>query len=181
MHKTRTIKTKSYPKSPTIVLVFLMVLLLGVAVWWFIFRNTDPAKSYQPQYPESVKTELKQGDNKSATAADDYKNSDNTSTPSSETSNQVPLAKTGNIEIKNLNQKDGFVNVLATVSNFETNKCVYIFNATDSRPVVREISGNCSGVSIPQVEFEMIGTYTLTATAYSGSEKITATKDIDVK
>ena len=180
MYRSNTIKTSS--KKPLLITIILIVILLiGSVIWYFFIRRTDPTKSYRPQYPSSVKTETKQSSNTNATAADDYKNSDTSSTPSLETSNQVPTAKTGTIDITNLNQKDGFVNALAVVSNFETSKCVYSFTTPDARPVVREVAGSCTGVSIPQVEFEMIGTYTLTATAYSGSEKITTTKGIDIK
>ena len=180
MYRSRTVKTSS-KKLILSAIILITLLLIGTAIWYFFLKQTDPTKSYQPEYPSSVKTEPKQSNDTNASTTDDYKTNDENSTPSLETSNQVPIAKVGSIEVTNLNQNDGFVNVLATVSNFETSKCVYSFTAPDARPVVREVIGNCTGVSIPEVEFEIIGNYTLTATAYSGSEKLTAAKDIDIK
>ena len=181
MYRSRTVNptSKKHHKTPYIILAIVLLVITAFAVWWFMFREVDPTKNYKPKYDTPTTNQITQTDAKNAQDADDYKNS--TETPSTQTSDQVPVSQAGSIVITDLDQADGYVNALATVTNFTPTKCVYSFTSPDARPVVRELTGNCTGISIPQVEFEFIGTYTLTVTAYSGTDKVTATKDISIQ
>lgn len=162
-------------KKFLIAAVIAGVLLIAAIAYFIISRNNDPTRTYTPQYPESVKTSESDGNIKS----DDKTRPDNPVSPQS--SQEVPASNSGSLSITNLNQQDGFVNALASVNNFTTNKCVYLFTSEGAKPVVREQSGVCSGVSIPQVEFDKIGGYTLTVTAYGNSSKLEATQEISIR
>ena len=106
---------------------------------------------------------------------------DGATTPSNKTNEEIPASSTGALTIATLEQSDGYVNARAEVSNFTPQQCVYSFKIEGGKPVIREQTGSCVSISIPEVEFDRIGVYTLTVTAYAGDEKVTATKEIDVQ
>ena len=169
---------KTYPSKKKLLLVSVIVaaiLLVGALLYYFlIFRpNYDPTTSYQPEYPESVSNNPQQPSD----------NTDKQPTPNEtgQPSEEVPVANSGSVTVTNLNQKDGYVNALATVTNFVVSQCVYSFSSEGSRPVVREQTGGCGGISVPQDEFDKIGDYTLTVSVYGSGEKLTATKEIYVQ
>lgn len=156
-------------------LIAIALLVLGFVIYYFFFAPKDPTTSYAPQYPDS--TSAKNSETRETAP-------ETTKTPESQAgqiAENIPVASSGSIEIVDLNQRDGFVNALAQVSGFTSTKCVYLFESEGARPIVREIVGACSGVSIPQVEFEKIGTYTLTVTAYNDSQKVTTSKELSVR
>ncbi len=158
-----------------LVVVVGLVLLALFGVWYFFYYPQDPTRSYKPQYPQASSSD----ERPASTTQQPTKES---GTPlDTRVSEDVPVASQGLIDIADLNQKDGFVNARAQVSGFSVVKCVYQFESTGARPVIREQSGGCSGVSIPQVEFEKIGTYTLTVTTYGDTDKLSASKDILVR
>lgn len=147
-------------------------LLLVGGVYYYFIRKTLPTDTYSPRYPISSQTPTTNQEQKGDTAAEQ---------PSSTTTEQVPAATTGSIRITDLVQEKGFVNIGIEVSNFTVSKCVLSFTSDGAKPIVREQSGGCHNTSIPQVEFEKIGDYTLTVTAYSASDKIQATQEINVQ
>lgn len=165
-----------------VILVFFViaVFVLMACVWFFFFRSNDPAVNYRPKYstPSSNGSTSTSG----AGTADKRNSPGSNQSTMSVTSEQVPTSNTGIITIIDLEQTNGFVNANASVSNFETTQCVYSFTADGARPVIRQVDNSCTGVSIPQGEFEIIGKYTLTVTAYHGTtDKIIATKDINIR
>jgi len=166
-------------KNLTIILVIVGVVIIAAVAFWLITSRHDPTSQYHPKY--STPSASSGGSSVSTPQVEnDSKNSDQTA--SDTTSQQVPVAPSGSVAIVDLSQADGYINAKATVSGFTTTQCVYTFTAQDARPVIRQINGDCTGVSIPQGEFELIGTYTLTVTAYNGTtEKVTASKDISVQ
>ncbi len=148
----------------------VVLVLCAVGYYYLVFvPNYDPTDSYTPVYP--VETS-----NQSTAKDKDSIASDNTTT-----AEDVPKSVSGSIVIDDLNQKNGYVNIKATVSNFTPTQCVYSFTINGGKPVIKEQTGTCTGLSISQEEFDRIGTYTVTATAYSSSEKITATQTIEIK
>jgi flagellar basal body-associated protein FliL len=165
------------------VIAGIVVIAAGLVVYFAYFANHPKTTEPSPQYP------VTQSDSNNGTPSKnvDYGkgssgDTTNTGSDTTTTSNQVPVANSGTITITTLNQTSGYVNAQAVVSGFSTTQCVYSFAAPQAKPVVRQINGNCSGISIPESEFEFIGTYTLTVTAYNGtSEKISASKDIAVQ
>jgi hypothetical protein len=97
------------------------------------------------------------------------------------TSNEVPVDPELTITIDGLRQAGGHVNASARVSSDGT--CVFQFDPSDgSRPVVREITagdGACS-VSIPEVEFAFLGSWTLRTTLYHRSGKAEDSADVTI-
>lgn len=169
---------KQYPhkKALFIALASLLLLIAGSVIYFVFFTDRNPTANYFPQYPQSISSD---SDNSADNSDSSIKNPAVSQTD--QTSEDIPISLSGTVEIINLNQKNGYVNVLATIANFSATKCVYIFEGDGARPIAREQTGGCSGISIPEVEFEKIGTYTLNVTVYSDTDKITASKDVDIR
>lgn len=169
-------KQNTRKKALPIKLASILLLVIGCVVYVVFFTNRDPTTNYNPQYPKSISD-----NNKSA--GDNTNDSTKTTPPAlaDKTSEDIPVSRLGAVEITNLNQKDGYVNALATITNFSASKCVYLFESDGARPIAREQIGGCSGISIPEVEFEKIGNYTLNVTVYTDTNKITASKDISIR
>lgn len=163
-------------KHRKVIIFVIAAILLAVSlvvVYKIFFKNEDPTTSFRPEYPQSLQEQ------KDDLPTDSNKTPSQSSTLP-QTTEEIPIAQAGQVTISNLNQKDGFINALAVVDNFSATSCVYFFSSEGARPIVREQSGSCAGVSIPQVEFDKIGDYTLTVTVYDGSQRITTTKMIKV-
>lgn len=117
--------------------------------------------------------------NDSTSKTDAKKDATNTTLPA--TPEAVPPNTEAVINITSLTQESGQVLATASTSSFSVGKCVYMFTADGAKPVTRETTGSCDRVSIPEVEFEKIGQYLLTVTAYDNTSKISTTQTIDVK
>lgn len=156
----------------------VIVILVIITCLAFYFLNNAPKEdkppiTIQPKYPVTQENQT----------TIDNTNSDKPvqGDVSAQTDQQVPTALEGSINVTELSQANGYINAKATIVNFTANKCVYSFVNQDARPVVRETSSGCDGISIPEVEFELIGTYNLTVTAYSETDKISTSKSIEIK
>lgn len=173
-------KPVSSKKRLLLLLVTITIALaIGATLFWRFTVKDDNSKDLKPKYTVSAnESQSSGGSAKTETPA-----KDTDAQTSSVTSEQVPVAPAGAITIVDLDQADGYVNAKATVSNFTPTSCVYTFTSDGAdKPVIRTLDGTCDGISIPEVEFQYIGTYTLAVTAYNGtSEKITASKDIVVQ
>lgn len=100
---------------------------------------------------------------------------------SNQSSDEIPTSQAGSITITSLEQSGGYVHVRVDTMDFAVKQCVYSFKISDGKPVVREQSGGCEPVSIPEGEFDRIGVYTLTVTAYGSNQKISTSQNIDVR
>lgn len=158
-------------------LTVLFVCLTGLTAY---LMNRPPTDYYSPKYDIET-TDKNTSDNTKTASIANQNNDKDKYTETNQISEQVPASQSGSISVSDLSQENGFINVMASTSNFSVEKCVYQFNSEGARPVTRETQGTCSGVSIPQVEFEKIGKYTLTVTAYDAQSKISTAKEIDIK
>lgn len=158
-------------KRTYIILLIMALLVAGGLLAYYFYKNQDPTKYYKPMYDTSTNTDPQQSSEE--TVKENPRQSDLPTT-----SEDVPAATSGSINIVDLNQADGFVNAKAEVGNFATSTCVYQFTSEGARPVTRELQGQCDGISIPQAEFEKIGNYTLVVTAYSNDQKLSSTPQI---
>lgn len=165
------IKNQKKPKSYIYIwAVSIAVIVLILCAYFFLFRKPSPI-IIQPQYAPGTSED-------NATDNPDKQQAN----PMLDTPNEeIPLSATGNVTITNLNQKNGYVNVLAEVSSFTPSQCVYTFTSDGSKPVIREQNGTCVGVSILEDEFDRIGTYRLTVSVYGDNQKLTTSKDIYIK
>lgn len=172
------IKTKS--TSPKRLLKMAIIILTAFVVIGaclvLVFKMIDPLKNNQ------LNTNTTDGGSLDTTNPDQVDIKDEKSNlGSNKTNEDISSSQSGSITIQSFEQKDGSVNVRAETSNFNALKCVYSFTADGGKPVVKEQAGGCSALSIPQNEFDMIGKYTLTVTAYSANEKVTISKEIVVQ
>lgn len=172
-------KYKSTKISKVLWVTIPLTIVAGLFVWYFVFKSSG-ITTPQPKYPI---VEGKADRNTEDTQQTDTNNKEvKSNVPAdTKTSQEVPAATTGAIVITEVEQSNGYVNAKAATSNFSSSQCVYSFVAPDSRPVVKEQPGNCSGISVSQNEFDKIGTYTLTVTAYGESGKLEAKKEIYIR
>lgn len=168
------IRSKSSGISKRLLVGLIAALLIAAAAGLYYYKTAQkPTDTYDPQFPVSGSTKQPQPNVKQGSKENPI------TLP--ETTENTPTSSNGTITIEDLNQRDGFVNVNVTTANYSTARCVYQFTSEGARPVIKEFQGSCQATSIPQVEFEKIGIYTFTATAYNATEKITVTRDIDVR
>lgn len=170
-------KTSTHNSKRILILIGAATLVLIAAIIVFlVFKEDTPPASPDAKYPVTQ-------NNANAPTNPNTDTSTTTDKPIqgnivAQPDDQISIAQEGGIVISELGQSDGYVNAKASVTNFTLAKCVYSFSNPDARPVVRETVKDCSGISIPEVEFEILGTYTLTVTAYGENDKLIATKDI---
>jgi hypothetical protein len=165
----------------------LVILLIGTIL--FALEKTGVTNFYTNSEETNENAGTPYADIKDVEITGDSDQSGDASNPkensstniSDKTSNDFQVNTSGSISITTLDQTNGIVSAQATVSNFSPQQCVYTFTIQDGKPVIRETNNECTRVSIPQGEFDRIGLYKLTVTAYSGSEKLTTSKDIDIK
>ena len=105
----------------------------------------------------------------------------NSTPPEDKTDEEIQPSKEGAVVISGYGQSGGVITASATVTDFQTVKCVYLFESSGAKPVVKETANGCDTVSINEVVFDKVGTYTLTVTAYSANEKIVAAQEVQVK
>lgn len=179
--KINSIKNSRFSNPRIFILIGLVILLVGLTLAFLLTRTHDTKKDSHPKYSTTT-TQSQSSSTKDETKTSKAPDKNTATPPTNVTSEQVSLASKGIITITDLDQSSGYINAKASVSDFNVTQCVYSFTAPDAKPVVRQQDGSCEGVSIPEAEFEIIGTYKLTVTAYNGIiEKISTTKDIDVQ
>jgi hypothetical protein len=165
-------KINTTPSSKKILIAILVLALAVFALWFFIFRDKTPV--YTPKYEPST--------SKSPTSQNEKTTEEKISSPASSlTGDQIPVATQGKVTILDLNQSNGYVNVATSVENFTVVSCVYQFTSEGARPIVKEFKDECKNTSILENEFEKIGQYTFTVIVYGASDKLTATKAIDIR
>jgi hypothetical protein len=170
---TMQTRQKDKQKRPNYIVLSLGILAVLILGAFLLFKQlSSDSNSSDANGQSDIPTDSDQPNTKDSAATP---NSDN------KTSEDIHSSQVGTINIVSFDQSGGYVNVRAEVTGFATEQCVYSFEIADGKPVVREQSGSCSLISIPQSEFDRIGVYTLTVTAYSGDEKLTVSKEINVQ
>lgn len=158
-------------KKSIIISSISIVLFVCVLTIWYISQansNTDNLPS-ETSAPEQVTSNNKDGVKSNPTTNENILNED------------IPVSENGSVMITNITQDNGIITVLVGVSNFTVAQCVYSFTSEGSKPVVKETSDGCEQISISQDEFDKIGNYTLTVSAYGSNQKIIATKDVYIQ
>lgn len=103
---------------------------------------------------------------------------------SNKTTDEIPQSTTISISLDSTTQSSG--NVVAKVSiknNSQDGVCSFTFSKENARPVVRSIdtSSNSCEVSIPEQEFEMIGTWNVSVHYFSNNTQATVEGSVSVK
>lgn len=156
------------------IVVGLAVALLAIVLFFFLHRSqTAPSTTLDKN--ATISNKSSKTDVATPHTSDDVDVTKNTS--------QVPIATDTSIAITSLTQQNGQVSYVATISGEGSGTCAALFTHTASKPVENTTSASgvsCSG-SIPDVEFDILGTWTLTLRYYTDNHQTVATKDIVIR
>ena len=99
------------------------------------------------------------------------------------TTNEVPESKNLAISVKSISQSSGSVTAKISINSSQKGVCSFTFSKDGARPVVRSIetSTDSCEVSIPEQEFEMIGTWSLSAHFFSNDTQASATGSVSIQ
>lgn len=165
-------------------LAYSLITLILLAATLFVLEKTrltnfikDPFYKPQPEANSSVSdSTLKSKANLASTNTDAGDTSKNTG--------NIPVSPTTTINIDSVVQSDGMVTYNATIiSPGGSGTCSAMFTKDGSKPVTRvsnTSSDKCGPVSIPELEFESVGVWTLTLRYYTNETQAIATKTVEV-
>lgn len=164
----------------TLALLFLAAVVLTLEKTRTTDFITDPF--YQPAQPDINTSEsdptLKQ---KSPATTDPKLDTVDTSKNTS----QVPTSSSSVITIDSVEQTNGLITYSATITNPATEgTCSAIFTKPNSKPVSRVFntkSAMCGPVSIPELEFESLGSWLMTIRYYANDSQSVDTKSVEVR
>lgn len=98
---------------------------------------------------------------------------------------EIPVSSTVKLSIDSISQDSQTVTYRATISNpADSGTCSAVFTKDNSKPVTRVSaanSGSCGPVSIPSLEFESIGVWTLTLRYYADDSQAIATQTVEIR
>lgn len=179
--------TKTNNKSKKIALALIGLLLLIIAIGYTAYSsNLWPFSSFHTE------AEMQEAANNSDQTNPQQKKE----IPSSETlksagvdktTDEVPVATNGQLDITTLSQQNDHVTYAATLINAKTpGMCSALFEHTSgaARPVTRtnpSTEKGCPETSIPQTEFIARGPWKLTLRYYVDNTQLIATKSFEVK
>lgn len=180
--KLNSVQKKSRKKR-FILLLVTAVFLTGAIGTYVIFANKKDTLT-SPQNIISRENDAKSSNDRSS-KEDSIKNPLESTDPE-----KLPVSKKLSFSEITSDQQNGLVTVSASISGTDTDTdtqgyCTFSFSAPESRPVVRRVnrSGNpavCSS-SIPEVEFDRLGTWNVDVTFYTSDNKITSSKEIVIQ
>jgi cytoskeletal protein RodZ len=102
----------------------------------------------------------------------------------SKNTSDIPVSATTTISIDSIVQSGGMITYDATVVNpGDGGACSAVFTRDGSKPVTRVSnahSDGCGPVSIPELEFESVGVWTLTLRYYINEVQAITTKAVEV-
>jgi hypothetical protein len=176
---------KKSPRSRKVKLfsiLILVCLLLAASAAFIVYksRQADEAMMTQKNKDEAQ--------TQSAKKVDAEKSSDTKTTPSTNsTSQEVETTSTVILAIDSFNQSNHSVNAAASITGANADGvCVFLFTSEGDKPVTREVGSTmneqrrtCS-ISIPEVEFNKLGTWKLNVTFYLNNQKSEASKDVTI-
>lgn len=160
---------------------FVLIALAGLV--YFLEKNRITNFIKDPFY---VNTNI---DSEIATKNDPtIKNkTDTVNTPgvnSNKTTNEIPVSSDITISIKDLTQADGKISANLKIDNASDNGlCSFTFTKENAKPVVRSTSTktNSCSITIPELEFEMLGKWILEARYFANENQATANGEINIK
>ena len=103
---------------------------------------------------------------------------------SNKSTDDIPQSTTASISINSTTQSSGTISTDISIENNSQNGvCSFTFTKENARPVVRSVdtSSNSCKVSIPEQEFEMIGTWNLSVHYFSNNTQATAEGTVSVR
>lgn len=180
------IKANNKSKKITL-LVAGIVVLLAAGAYAAYATHTWPFHSSQEASNTSEEA-TNNSDSTNPQQKQDIPSSETqTDVDDSKTTDQVPVAETGALTITSLRQENGNITYAASLQNVDTpGTCSALFEHSDgaARPVTRTGASTpegCPETSIPEVEFNALGTWKLTLRYYINDTQLVATKSVEIK
>ena len=181
-----TIKTNKPPKTALFITLGIIVIILAGGVyaayaynlWPFADRQSDMEK----QEAANANDETNPQQKKDLPSSEELKASGG-----DKTTDQIPVAAAGSLEITSLEQRNDDIIFSASLANTTTpGTCSALFEHSDSaaRPVTRTVQSTADGcpeTAIPQAEFAALGNWKLTLRYYVNDTQLIATKTFEVK
>lgn len=168
----RAIQYKKRKKILAISIAFV-VLVTGSLLLWTRFHQV-PAQSPSASSASDSSAIDKQGVATSTSSKDVDVTKD---------TNQIPTSTDTTITIDSLRQENGQVIYSASISGSGGGTCAALFSSRSGKPVndtAAATGTTCQG-RISDVEFDMVGSWTLTLRYYVGDHQSVATKDIVIR
>lgn len=165
-----------------------IVIVLGLSGGSYAYiRHRNDVKQRQQQkaldesQTDSAKKSVEQSTNSAGTD-----NSKET-TPSAQTSEQVPVDADLITYIENFSQLNGMVNASAKITGTNTSgTCVFSFTNPEDKPVIPEVASTSSGnaqvcsISVGEARFSKLGPWNLTVTFYLNGKKAQANQSVTI-
>lgn len=180
----RNIQTKKSSKARLLFILLAVGLLTLIGLMAYSYFG-DPALFDNESTSENEKrTEKKESSTTDSpiskkTKAPSISDDVDVTTPA----NDVPVAKKTTINITQLYQTNGRIDYQATISGTTGGTCSAIFESERGKPVTRtsKSTGNVCSASIPAMEFDAPGDWTLTLRYYIDNTQATATKNVKIR
>lgn len=155
--------------------VGLVILIVILVTFWFLYlrptTSRDPRTALNGSDPSVVSKD------RVATSASS-KDVDITKGTS-----EIPTSTNTSIAINTLKQEGGQVTYSAIIKGTGNGTCSALFSKDSSKPVsvtTPAIGATCEG-SVSDIEFDMLGTWTLTLRYYVDNQQAVATKEMDIR
>lgn len=169
-------KTSNHKKLLVFVVVATIIAFMAIA--YYVTRPKADLSDSEP-----VKTSGKED----APAVNSKKEADIAS--GNITTESVPESDSFSLTSPLVSQQNGRVNASATINGVTSvsngDKCVFLFEADGAKPVVRESNDinttKCSISDIPEVEFDIIGTWNLKITLFANGKRAEVTRQAEIK
>lgn len=158
--------------------LFLAVIIAGYVVaakyyGFFPFERADDKNT--------TSNAIKQDKAKKISDDKNTQSDQPSSQTTAQTSDQVPVGTTLNVEITAWQQTNRQVDAVAKTSG--PGVCVFQYTTEGDKPVIRETqaSGNECRTSIPELYFSKLGTWQLKVVYYNDGQKAEVLKDVSIQ
>lgn len=181
-----TIKTNKPPKIALFITLGAIVIVFAggayAAYAYKLWPFADRQSEIEKQEAANANDETNPQQKKNLPSAEELK-----VTGGDKTTDQIPVAPAGSLEITSLEQRNDDIIFSALLANTTTpGTCSALFEHTDgaARPVTRTVQSTADGcpeTAIPQAEFAALGNWKLTLRYYVNDTQLIATKTFEVK
>lgn len=181
------INTKKNTSKKKIILIVsgIVLVVAGILAYTESQHITNIVKNpfYKPTKTESTTAKNEEATKKDPTTATP-KSEPAEGVSKSQTTDDVPVAKTTSIAITQLEQSNGNVNLTTSITNpANSGTCTFTFTSQGTKPVVSQAattSSTCS-TSIPDYQFSMIGDWQVKVNYFANDTITTTTGSITIQ
>lgn len=174
------INQQNKPKrSKSKLLIFglaLVVILVGTGGYLWVSSRSKAVTQDTVAIPDTSKKPGAEGD----TEKSQGKQSDQTTI----TNPPETVSSSASMTITETTSNTSGVRVASVVAGFAPTRCIFSFNSPDSRPVVKETDAtgqSCGPLEVRSVEFDKIGEWDISITAYSLAQRVVAEGRVSVQ